>query len=65
MERNNLIENSRYAEEIEALRSKTLKWRKDNPSNYDPMKNGRPHFGNMEMDWELRYEICTNARHWY
>jgi arylsulfatase A-like enzyme len=97
LERTNLIENPGYAEEIETLRSTTLKWRKDNPSNYNPMKNGRPHFGNMEIDWEkfkevspeeyarveaevkrlgitwdqaindweLRYEICTNARHWY
>jgi arylsulfatase A-like enzyme len=97
LERTNLIGNPGYSEEIETLRSTTLKWRKDNPSNYDPMKNGRPHFGNMEIDWEkfkevspeeyarveaevkrlgiswdqavndweLRYEICTNARHWY
>jgi len=52
LEANSLVGKPEYEPRIQALREKFTQWREENPSNYEHVHNGIPHFATMDIDWE-------------
>jgi len=57
-ESNSLVGNTEYEARIQALREKFTQWREENPSNYEHVHNGIPHFATMDIDWETFKEAA-------
>lgn len=51
LETSSLVGNPEYEPNIQALREKFTQWRGENPSNYEHVHNGVPHFATMNIDW--------------
>jgi arylsulfatase A-like enzyme len=60
IEANSLIGNPEYEDRIQVLREKFAHWRKENPSNYEHVHNGIPHFATMNINWE-RFKKASPA----
>jgi len=58
LETNSLVGNPEYESRIRALREKFAQWREENPSNYEHVHNGIPHFATMDIDWERFQEAA-------
>lgn len=57
-ESNNLIANPEHKSRIKTLREKFMEWREKNPSNYEHVHNGIPHFATENIDWEKFKELA-------
>ena len=58
LETQSLVGNSEYKPDIETLRREFAQWRAENPSNYEHVHNGIPHFGTMNIDW-VKFEEAS------
>lgn len=59
-EANSLIGNSEIEARIEVLRQKFIQWRTENPSNYEHVHNGIPHFATPNIDWKKFKEVAPH-----
>jgi arylsulfatase A-like enzyme len=57
-EANSLAGNAENEARIEVLRQKFIQWRTENPTNYEHVHNGAPHFATENIDWELFEEVA-------
>ncbi len=61
-ESNSLVDNPEIEPRIEALRERFTQWREENPSNYEHVHNGIPHFATMNIDWD-RFKEAAPAHY--
>jgi hypothetical protein len=45
-------------ERIQELREIFKQWREENPSNYEHVHNGLPHFATRDIDWALFEDVA-------
>jgi arylsulfatase A-like enzyme len=57
-EANSLAGKAENEARIEVLRQKFIQWRTENPSNYEHVHNGVPHFATENIDWEKFEDVA-------